>query len=97
MLFIQHPLSPLTAGGRREAHFLRRDEGEDDADNNDNNDEWVTASVLLSSHFSSRGVHVDSCGDDLLLPFLLVLWISCSREAEWVWVDAQPGLITASN
>lgn len=73
MLFIQHPLSSLTAGGRRQAHFLR---DEDDADNNDDDDEWiVTASVLLSSSFSSGDVHMDNCGDDLFLPFFSVLWV----------------------
>lgn len=56
-------LSALSAAGRREAHFLRWDEGEDDADYIDNDDDWVvTASLLPSSPFSSRYVTVDSCG-----------------------------------
>lgn len=85
MVLIQQPRSPLTAAGRRQAQFLRRDEGENDADYNDDDDEWiVTASVLLSSPFSSRDVTLDNCGDDLFLPFLSVLWVSFSREVEWV-------------
>lgn len=88
MLFIQHPLSPLTAGGRREAHFLR---DEDEADNNEDDDEWVvTASFLLSSSYSSGDVHMHNCDDDLFLPLLSVLWVPFQGKLnECGWVHSQ--------